>query len=729
MNAYYDTIDLYLFLHDNFMPSPELSRTTAALQAARLGSNTLSPVAVQDLSKCSSSTASSAVLSVAKTIVDPRYQVKLKNGVLSENIWVGNFTVTNYSDETDTADSVMATVTINDNYETFVKQKLEKVLKSAQDDDDSANDITSLFKLALSSFKTEIKKYCLTSLNTFCDACQSCLDLLIEQGVADRETWANQNPDLYTVLYLNYYDKLMALQDEIKIREAEIAIVIGTYDTDGDLKTDGLQTLIEKEKVKIQDALNMEQYLGNDLWLEFISYRREDTYSNDNYISDGLDNGELFNRALEFIEVAKKEIYKSSNLQHSLSASLKNLLVMKEFEPIIDKFSVGNWIRVKVDNEIYRLRLISYSIDFDDLDNISIEFSDVKKYVDGVTDSEDIMSQAASMASSYDAVTRQASQGNKSKKQLENWVTKGLALTKMKIIDSADNQNITWDSHGLLCREYLPITDDYSDKQLKIINRGLYLTDDNWLTSKAGIGDFTFYNPESGKMEEAYGVIADTLIGNLILSEKVGVYNTKNSITMDENGLTITTDATSEGVNTMALTVQRKTVDADQNEILTPVMYLDGDGNLVMTGSLRIQSSMDDDVKTLNDLCDINRFNGQIAEAVHTEAQTIYTSIDERYRDIIDETTQQLESYKADIGQYMQFNDDGLTLGALTSNFKTIIDNRGMYFKEGDTTVAYINNNQLYIPNAVIEKALVLGKFFFNPHSNNDGGVSLTWQG
>lgn len=729
MNAYYDTIDLYLFLHDNFMPSPELSRTTAALQAARLGSNTLSPVAVQDLSKCSSSTASSAVLSVAKTIVDPRYQVKLKNGVLSENIWVGNFTVTNYSDETDTADSVMATVTINDNYETFVKQKLEKVLKSAQDDDDSANDITSLFKLALSSFKTEIKKYCLTSLNTFCDACQSCLDLLIEQGVADRETWANQNPDLYTVLYLNYYDKLMALQDEIKIRESEIAIVIGTYDTDGDLKTDGLQTLIEKEKVKIQDALNMEQYLGNDLWLEFISYRREDTYSNDNYISDGLDNGELFNRALEFIEVAKKEIYKSSNLQHSLSASLKNLLVMKEFEPIVDKFSVGNWIRVKVDNEIYRLRLISYSIDFDDLDNISIEFSDVKKYVDGVSDSEDIMSQAASMASSYDAVTRQASQGNKSKKQLENWVTKGLALTKMKIIDSADNQNITWDSHGLLCREYLPITDDYSDKQLKIINRGLYLTDDNWLTSKAGIGDFTFYNPESGKMEEAYGVIADTLIGNLILSEKVGVYNTKNSITMDENGLTITTDATSEGVNTMALTVQRKTVDADQNEILTPVMYLDGDGNLVMTGSLRIQSSMDDDVKTLNDLCDINRFNGQITEAVHTEAQTIYTSIDERYRDIIDETTQQLESYKADIGQYMQFNDDGLTLGALTSNFKTIIDNRGMYFKEGDTTVAYINNNQLYIPNAVIEKALVLGKFFFNPHSNNDGGVSLTWQG
>ena len=402
---------------------------------------------------------------------------------------------------------------------------------------------------------------------------------------------------------------------------------------------------------------------------------------------------------------------------------------MKEFQPIVDNFQTGNWIRVRVDDEVFKLRLVSYSIDYDDLDSISVTFSDVKKGQNGMGDSDDIVQRAESLATSYNSVSHQASQGKKSKQQLEDWVTKGLALTKMKIIDNADNQNITWDSHGLLCKEYLPITDDYDDKQLKIINRGLYLTDDNWKTSKAGIGDFTFYNPESGEMEEAYGVIADTLVGNLILSEKVGVYNTQNSITMDEHGLTITTDATSEGANIMALTVQRKTLDSDNNEVTTPVMYLDGNGNLVLTGSLRIQAASDTSINTLNDLCDINRFGEQISNAVHTESKFIYSEIDQKYKDIIDEATNQLESYKADIGQYMQFNDDGLTLGALTSAFKTVIDNRGMYFKEGDTTVAYINNNQLYIPNAVVENALILGKFFFNPHSNGDGGVSLTWQG
>lgn len=726
MNAYYNTIDFYLYLNDSMMPDSSQQRTTAELEAAKLGYSSLSPVAVTDLKKASASTVNSAVLAMAKTIVDSRYQVKIKESTYSDNhVWTGNFTITNYSDEEDTAVSSLTNVTVNDEYQVFVEQKLKKSLSSASD---SATNVTDLFKLSLSTFITEIKKYCLSRLTSFHDSCQSCINILIEQGISNKDAWENQNPDLYANLYQPYYDKLLALEAEMKLRDSEIAIVTGTYDGDGDVKVMGMQIIIDKEKLAIQDTLNFEKYLG-DLWNDFIAYRREDTYSNDNYISDGLNNKELYDNAFEFIKTAQKEIYKSATLQHSITASLKNLLVMKEFEPIVDFFQSGNWIRIRVDDNVYRLRLVSYSIDYDDLDTLSVTFSDVKKTQNGLSDSDDILQQAESLASSYDNVAHQASQGKKSKQQLEDWVTKGLALTKMKIIDNADNQNITWDSHGLLCKEYLPITDDYDDKQLKIINRGLYLTDDNWRTSKAGIGDFTFYNPESGEMEEAYGVIADTLVGNLILSEKVGVYNTQNSITMDEHGLTITTDATSEGANIMALTVQRKTLDSDNNEVTTPVMYLDGNGNLVLTGSLRIQAASDTSINTLNDLCDINRFGEQISNAVHTESKFIYSEIDQKYKDIIDEATNQLESYKADIGQYMQFNDDGLTLGALTSAFKTVIDNRGMYFKEGDTTVAYINNNQLYIPNAVVENALILGKFFFNPHSNGDGGVSLTWQG
>ena len=721
MSAYYNTIDFYYYLHDSMMPSVEAIRTTAALQAAKLGYSSMSPVAVEDTSKVSTASANNAVLAVAKTLINPSYQVKVNEGVLDGMVWTGSFKVTNYANEEDIAISQRFDIVITDDFETSIKQRLNASLSS---NPDNVTDIVSLFNLPLSEFEVEIKKYCLVSLTSFENICQTCLNILIENGIANEEEWVTEDINMYSLLYTPYYNKLLAIQNELKIREEEIALIVGKYDSYGELSVVGLQNAIMSENEKIQSALNFHDFLGEELWLDFAAYRRDDTYSNSNYISDGLNNKELFDKAREFLEIAQKEIYKSATLQHTISSNLKNLLVMQEFQPIIDYFQVGNWLRIKIDDEVYRLRLLSYEINYDNLEDISVTFSDVQLTSIGLSDSESIINQAVSMSGSYDTVKRQSKKGKQSNEQLVDWVEKGLALTKLKIIDNASEQNVSWDEHGLLCRKYNEITDDYDEAQLKIINHGLYLTDDNWKTSKAGIGKFTFWNPESEQIEEAYGVIADTLVGNLILTEKIGIYNVGNSVVIDENGLTITSSGSD---NSTALTVQRKEHDADNNEYIVPVMYLDSNGNLVLTGSIKIQSGFDDNIDTLNDLCNPDKFTDTIQTIVNQESQTIYSSIDEKYQSIIDETTAQLEQYKADIGQYMTFNDDGLTLGATSSDFKTVIDNKSMRFKQGDETVAYINNNQLYIENATIKQTLMLGKFFFNPRT--DGGVSLTWQG
>ena len=724
METYYNTIDFYLFLNSGLMPNVEIQDSTAASEGAKLTADNLSPVAVQDLSKCSAATASSAVLAMAKIIVDSRYQVKVDESTYEDNVWNGSFIITNYSNEEDTCTTENISVVINDDYESFVRQKLEKALDK---NNGGTYDAISLFALDDENFISELKKYSLVRLTSFHDSCQACLNILIEQGIADRETWETQNQDLYSEIYLPYYNKLGYISEEIKVRENELAIVGGLYDNEGMLVSEGVQTVIEKERNLIQNELNFEAFLGDDLWFEFIAYRREDDYQNDNYISDGLDTSSLFKNALEFIETAKKDIYKSATLQHSISATLKNLLVMKEFEPIVDHFELGNWIRVKVDGSVYKLRLIDYEINFDDLSKLPITFSDVISVGDSASDIESVLNKASSMSSSYSSVSRQAGQGKKSSEKLDDWVTKGLALTTMKIVDSAENQNVTFDSNGLLCKEYLPITDTYDDKQLKLINRGIYLTDDNWLTSRAGIGDFTFYNPQTGQMEETYGVIADTLVGNLILSEKVGIYNTNNSITLDENGLIITSDHTEDTSVRKNFTIEKKTLDSSGNEILTQMMYIDSDGNLVLNGSIRINASTDSSLNSLDDLADSSRLSDQIAETVHNEAQNIYDELDSKYNDIISETTSQIETFITDIGQYLSYDENGLLLGASSSNFKTVIDNQGMYFKEGDYIVSYIRNNQLNIPNAVIEYTLTIGNFIFTPR-RADGGVSVIWQ-
>ncbi len=735
----YDAIDQILYHTSSMMPDAGHREVTATTEARKLTNAALSPLGLDSVTASTSvQTVEGALKSYAKIYVKTGY-VKLEIGEsrfqyegkdsdgFHYGTWRGNFKVTNCSDEKDVATSDDLTVTVHDNYESFLRQKLEKSLASKDDDDVSVFDVLKIempdksmdtkeaeaFKAAkLSEFKEALEKYSLNRLQSFYDAIQRVLEIMVE---ADQ---ASENANFYFDLYLPYYERLQACQAEIDKRQATINKLQHDYES------------WEAEKNRIQSKLNLENHLGEELYNIFCSYRREDTYSNQNYVSDGLNNTELLERAREFLETSKKELYKSGERKHSITANLNNILLIPAFEPLLDKFELGNWIRIRADETVYRLRLVSYEVNFSDLEKIQIEFSDVTKGMDGWSDVESILSAAQSMSTSYNYVSKQASNGKDAKDRLENWVENGLALTKMKIVDNADNQNISWDSHGVLLREYQPVTDDYNDKQLKFINRGIYATDDNWKTAKVGIGDFTYYDPESGQMKEDYGVIADTLVGNLILSEKVGVYNTKNSIKMDENGLTITTDATEKGVNNMAMTVQRKVLNDEGKEIVEPMMYLDSNGQLVLTGSLRINSGVDNAAETLKELCDMSKFDERLDKLFSSKSDEISGNIQDECEAVKKYMEGQLNAYETKVEQYLQFDGDkGLIIGAKGSSFKTEIDNTRMAFTQDGATVSYISNKQLYIPWAVVEASLLLGNYYFQPRKKKNADGTVSWGG
>lgn len=577
MEAYYETIDFYLYLNHSLMPTIDISPTNAAKEVLKLTTDNLSPVSVKDLSTCSAATVDSAVLAMAKTVVNNRYQIKLSDTSFSGSRWSGVFTVTSYHDEEDFAVSGRVNININENYEEYVRQKIDKALRQTSENDE-ISDVIELFALSDSAFSSELEKYSLSRLQSFYNSCQSCIDVLIEQGVANNQTWANKNPNLYESLYIPYYNKLGLIENEIKVRENEISVIVGKYDDNGNLLKEGFQTSLDLERDKIRKRLDFESYLGRNLWIEFSAYRREDTYKNDNYISDGLNNAELFDNARKFIEVAQKDIFKSATLQHSISSNLKNLLVIKEFEPLVDYFEVGNWIRIKVDGKIYKLRLLEYEINYSKLDDISIVFSDVTIVKDGTSDVNSILSQASSMASSYDSTKRQAEQGSTSKSWLDNWVEKGLDATNIKIMSNADNQNQTWDSHGMLFREYDPVTDTYNDCQLKIINSTLAVTDDNWKTIKTAVGGFYYFDPVTGKLTYAYGVNAELLIGKLILGESLGIYSSDNSMTFDNDGLIVT-----NGTNTFKVNPNSSDLLVLSNKAGN-ILWVDDNGMLHITG-------------------------------------------------------------------------------------------------------------------------------------------------
>lgn len=517
-----ETAEFYL----NLVPSADV--ITASKEAAKLTKENLSQLVLEKItSSTSKSTIENALKNYAKVYVKTGY-VKLEINQSNytyekENVgkWTGNFKVTGWSDEEDIAYSEVITIDIlggSEVNEEFVRQKVMKAIASDSEDDKEGSVFDVLSIDELEDFKAALKLYCKVRLESFESAIEGARDVLMTLDQA------NEEADLYEVFYKPYTDKIEACNDEINLRDAKIAELENQYDA------------LCSRANEIQKILNFEAYLGEELYSIFCSYRREDTYSNDNYISDGLDNAGTFDKAKDFIQKAKEELYKAAMRQHSISSTLHNLLVMPEFEVIIDKFELGNWIRIRVDETIYRLRLISYEINFSDIQTLNVEFSDVTRQIGCVSDIQSILDSAQQMATSYSSVSKQAEKGEFAQRTFDQMKEEGLDSALIQINNNT-NEEITYGKHGLLARSYDDMIDDYDPEQLKITHNILCFTDNNWKSVKCALGKHDYYKYDNnGNLikDTAYGLTSDFVTAGYINGSQIiggEIYSTNYSPT------------------------------------------------------------------------------------------------------------------------------------------------------------------------------------------------------
>ena len=499
-----DLEDEKTYYEYTMMPSPiddGISEgAISSKEIVNLTETNLSPLAMEQLSSATSKdTANSVVKNYAKVFVNTSL-VKIDvlesdfeyKGKDADNwnygIWTGKLKLTAYSDSNDIAISDTLTLTINDNYGDFLKQKVMKDM-SLNDEEGSLFDVLSIEKL--DDFKIALKEYCLSRLRSFRESIDTAITTLMSLDQASEEA------DWYESIYIPYYDKLIACDEEIIIRETTIEQLSAQLD------------ILYTRRYEIQSILNFEDYLGTDLYLEFCTYKREGEYHNENYISDGLSNAELIDHAREFIEIAKKELIRSATGQHTISANLYNLLLMEEFKPLVKKFSLGNFIRVRVGKELYRLRLINYHINFSNLSTIDVEFSDMTRDVDVVAATQKILSDAQSMANNFSYISKQAEKGKDANDSLSNIVQEGLNSALSQIKNNVHEETVI-DNNGYLGRYLDDITGKYLPEQVRLTHNILAFTDDNWAHTSCALGKhkYTFYDPESKtfKTDIGYGL-------------------------------------------------------------------------------------------------------------------------------------------------------------------------------------------------------------------------------
>lgn len=93
------------------------------------------------------------------------------------------------------------------------------------------------------------------------------------------------------------------------------------------------------------------------------------------------------------------------------------------------------------------------------------------------------------------------------------------------------------------------------------------------------------------------------------------------------------------------------------------------------------------------------------------------------YKQLLNETGQVMEQRFNDFSRYIRFKAGKIELGDINSPFKTLITHEKISFLKGESEVAYISNNKLYITNAYIINSLRIGNFEFIVESN--GGLSF----
>lgn len=540
--ARYDATDLYYYINDSMMPVIDINGLGVqdSLTSIKNGIKALGGVAVTKVSSIESSVVRNTLEKLCQVFCSTAYydiSVETKslsayNSSTKTKTYSCTVTITSLTQQDENEEyltgSVDITCTVLENNEKYIEQKIKRMTAESKKLKDKQ--ITS-FDLSDTDFKKELTYYSLTELTNMYTEFQACQDIVTNGFTEDSVDVQYNNSELKKKYQKFYANRLMWINNEIKTRTSELNSVKAIFDP---VKSTGvLQTL----KQSIQKELDLQKYLGTDLWNLFYSYRREDDYNNSNYSSTGLNNTELIKRATELFKAAQRELYKAGNLQYSINTTMGNLLALPEFKPIVDKFEVGNFIKVGIDEKVYSLRLLSYQVDYDNLSEIPVEFSTVEKIYSGYSDVESVLQSAKSMSTSYSSVKDQVDKSKGTTKTVSDWTNNGLLGDNISFSNSKE-QTVTLTKNGLLARSWDDVYNEFSLKQLKIVNNGLYLTKDGWETIETGVGRFT-YTDINGNLVEDYGIIAKTVVGNLIIGKELQIYNEDKSIVIDENGLTI----------------------------------------------------------------------------------------------------------------------------------------------------------------------------------------------
>lgn len=511
---------------------------------------------------------------------------------------------------------------------------------------------------------------------------------------------------------------------------------------------------LEKQNNAIAKSTSIYNNFTHDQLVRLSPFLREDEYTDDNFVETDSDTIEMLMKTKqELLECGKVELAKLCEPKLSFSMDMANIYAIKEFEPIIHQFQLGNLINVAIrEDYIKKARLLAVDINFDDFSDFSCEFGELTSLRTPSSIHADLLANAISAGNSIASGQSYWDKGADLATSTDIKIQNGL----LGAIDGIynDDQSILIDNHGILLRQVLS-NGEFAPYQIWLTNNNILVSADSFQTAETGIGVFEV----DGK--ELYGVLAKAVLSGYIESSTMvgGTINIGNgafivhsdgTVTMNSAGNIIDGYAKTEDVNQQIQDI----IDNVDNAVIGDVAPSNP-----KNGKMWVNTSTDPYEVMIFNQPDENEegewinFSQQYGGTVYTKMPSKYAAGDlwilsagEFYGDFgpgsilkADENLNWVDAVSDiteicdNINQYFEFNKTtGLKIGQRDQKFYTRITSQRMSFCENPDVesssdeyvdpneVVYIGNRSANIKNLVVEEHAE-----FNCNADFNGQINI----
>lgn len=227
--------------------------------------------------------------------------------------------------------------------------------------------------------------------------------------------------------------------------------------------------------------------------------------------------------ALELYDYAVERLNKLSYPTFYFSVESANFLALDDFVDFAKQFKLGEKMYLHIDDNVLEPIAMSVSIDFDDLSDFEIQFSDNYRLNSKEFTLESILDQAISGSNSLDLNQYNYSNfvSSGAKTSVEQFMKSAIDAMKNNIM-AGENNELKIDGTGLRCMKYDEASGTYSPKQIWMAHNAIMFTEDNWESATIGIGEFTDKN-----FGTLYGIVLPALVGTLLAGQNLIIESEK----------------------------------------------------------------------------------------------------------------------------------------------------------------------------------------------------------